>query len=60
MEVLGLVVSASHVGDLIKPEGPEWFCILVLFFSLAPEIVNYEPLSKATDMWAVGVVTYIL
>ncbi|TKR62382.1 hypothetical protein L596_026357 [Steinernema carpocapsae] len=27
---------------------------------IAPEIVNYEPLSTATDMWAIGVVTYIL
>ncbi|KAK6034588.1 hypothetical protein COOONC_27904 [Cooperia oncophora] len=26
----------------------------------APEVVNYEPLSPATDMWALGVVTYIL
>ena len=26
----------------------------------APEIVNYDPLSVATDMWALGVVTYIL
>ena len=27
---------------------------------VAPEIVNYEPLSPATDMWAIGVITYIL
>ncbi|KAK8380308.1 hypothetical protein O3P69_016726 [Scylla paramamosain] len=27
---------------------------------VAPEIVNYEPLSLATDMWAIGVITYIL
>ncbi|VDM50729.1 unnamed protein product, partial [Toxocara canis] len=27
---------------------------------VAPEVVNYEPLSPATDMWALGVVTYIL
>ena len=26
----------------------------------APEVVNYEALSSATDMWALGVVTYIL
>lgn len=25
-----------------------------------PEVVNYEPLTPATDMWALGVVTYIL
>ncbi|XP_076061664.1 death-associated protein kinase 1-like isoform X2 [Oratosquilla oratoria] len=27
---------------------------------VAPEIVSYEPLCLATDMWAVGVITYIL
>ncbi|GLH12279.1 Calcium/calmodulin-dependent protein kinase type II alpha chain [Gryllus bimaculatus] len=27
---------------------------------VAPEIVNYEPLSLGTDMWALGVITYIL
>ncbi|XP_043193896.1 G2-specific protein kinase fin1-like isoform X1 [Amphibalanus amphitrite] len=27
---------------------------------VAPEIVNYEPLCLACDMWAVGVITYIL
>ncbi|KAI1718149.1 protein kinase domain-containing protein [Ditylenchus destructor] len=27
---------------------------------VAPEVVNYEPLSTATDMWAIGVVCYIL
>ncbi|VDN59908.1 unnamed protein product [Dracunculus medinensis] len=27
---------------------------------VAPEVVNYEPLTTATDMWALGVVTYIL
>ncbi|VDM94940.1 unnamed protein product [Thelazia callipaeda] len=27
---------------------------------VAPEVINYEPLSSATDMWALGVVTFIL
>ena len=27
---------------------------------VAPEVVSYEPLTLATDMWAVGVLTYIL
>ncbi|XP_031462200.1 uncharacterized protein LOC116237292 isoform X2 [Phasianus colchicus] len=27
---------------------------------LAPEVINYEPLSSATDMWSIGVITYIL
>ena len=33
---------------------------LELIACLAPEVVNYEPLTPATDMWALGVVTYIL
>jgi len=27
---------------------------------VAPEVVNFEPISFATDMWAVGVITYVL
>lgn len=27
---------------------------------VAPEIVNKEPYGKAADMWAIGVITYIL
>ena len=27
---------------------------------LAPEVINYDFVSSATDMWAVGVITYIL
>ena len=27
---------------------------------LAPEVVNYEDISTMTDMWAIGVITYIL
>ncbi|XP_034561361.1 death-associated protein kinase 2 [Notolabrus celidotus] len=27
---------------------------------IAPEIINYEPLSAAADMWSIGVITYIL
>lgn len=27
---------------------------------VAPEIVNYEPLNLGTDLWAIGVLTYIL
>uniref|UniRef100_A0AC35TVH6 Non-specific serine/threonine protein kinase n=1 Tax=Rhabditophanes sp. KR3021 TaxID=114890 RepID=A0AC35TVH6_9BILA len=27
---------------------------------VAPEVINYESLSSACDMWAVGVITYIL
>jgi len=27
---------------------------------LAPEVINYDPLSSATDMWSIGVITYIM
>ncbi|XP_063173053.1 death-associated protein kinase 2-like isoform X2 [Candoia aspera] len=27
---------------------------------IAPEVINYEALSTATDMWSIGVITYIL
>ena len=34
---------------------------LFLFCSVvAPEVINYDPLCRATDMWSIGVITYIL
>ena len=27
---------------------------------VAPEVINYENISYATDMWSVGVITYLL
>lgn len=27
---------------------------------VAPEVINYEPVSNATDMWSIGVICYIL
>lgn len=27
---------------------------------VAPEVINYEPVSQATDMWSIGVICYIL
>jgi serine/threonine kinase 17 len=26
----------------------------------APEVLNYEPLTKATDMWSLGVLTHVI
>lgn len=26
----------------------------------SPEVINYEPISTKTDMWSVGVITYVL
>lgn len=31
-----------------------------LFFISAPEILSYEPISLATDIWSVGVLGYVL
>lgn len=31
-----------------------------LFCCLAPEVIAFEPVSLATDMWSIGVITYIL
>ena len=27
---------------------------------VAPEVINYEPVSLGTDMWSIGVICYIL
>lgn len=27
---------------------------------VAPEVINYEPIGYATDMWSIGVICYIL
>lgn len=32
----------------------------LFFFFSAPEVLNYEPISLATDMWSVGVLLYVL
>ncbi|KAG8231089.1 hypothetical protein J437_LFUL011057 [Ladona fulva] len=31
-----------------------------IFSITAPEVLNYEPISLATDMWSVGVLLYVL
>ena len=27
---------------------------------MAPEVVNYDPIGYATDMWSIGVITYVM
>lgn len=27
---------------------------------VAPEVINYDPVSYNTDMWSIGVITYVL
>ncbi|XP_061102061.1 death-associated protein kinase 3-like isoform X1 [Conger conger] len=41
-------------------EGTEFKNIFGTPEFVAPEIVNYEPLGLAADMWSIGVITYIL
>ncbi|XP_028650902.1 death-associated protein kinase 2 [Erpetoichthys calabaricus] len=41
-------------------EGEEYKSLCGTPQYIAPEIVNYEPLTVAADMWGIGVITYIL
>ncbi|XP_042192259.1 serine/threonine-protein kinase 17B [Callorhinchus milii] len=48
----GLSRRVGSAGELREITGtPEY---------VAPEILNYEPISTATDMWSIGVLTYML
>ncbi|KAF7709871.1 serine/threonine-protein kinase 17B [Silurus meridionalis] len=48
----GLARRLGSVGELREIVGtPEY---------VAPEILNYEPITTATDLWSVGVITYML
>ncbi|KAJ7991404.1 hypothetical protein DPEC_G00283490 [Dallia pectoralis] len=40
--------------------GEEYKCMSGTPQYIPPEVINYEPLSTAVDMWSVGVITYIL
>ncbi|KAG9355301.1 hypothetical protein JZ751_000139 [Albula glossodonta] len=42
------------------PEGGEYKSMCGTPQYIAPEVINYEPLSVASDMWSLGVITYIL
>lgn len=48
----GLAQKLSDESNIRRMQGTPEF--------VAPEIVNYEPVSLATDMWSIGVITYIL
>ncbi|XP_038241484.1 serine/threonine-protein kinase 17A-like isoform X1 [Dermochelys coriacea] len=64
-----LLTSSSPLGDIrIVDFGlsrrvdamPEVREILGTVEYMAPEVLSYEPISTATDMWSVGVLTYIM
>ncbi|XP_029514231.1 death-associated protein kinase 2-like [Oncorhynchus nerka] len=40
--------------------GEEYKCMSGTPQYIPPEVINYEPLSTAVDMWSIGVITYIL
>ncbi|ESO92519.1 hypothetical protein LOTGIDRAFT_55852, partial [Lottia gigantea] len=48
----GLAQKIDPKGDIRAMMGTAEF--------VAPEVISYEPLSLATDMWSIGVITYIL
>ena len=33
---------------------------MFLYFTIASKVVNFEPIGYSTDMWALGVITYVL
>ncbi|KAF4086713.1 hypothetical protein AMELA_G00087490 [Ameiurus melas] len=48
----GLARRLGSIGELREIVGtPEY---------VAPEILNYEPITTATDLWSIGVITYML
>ncbi|CAG11231.1 unnamed protein product, partial [Tetraodon nigroviridis] len=46
--------SCPTPGSRVRP------CDPALPFPSAPEILNYEPITTATDLWSVGVIAYML
>ncbi|KAJ8386458.1 hypothetical protein AAFF_G00169280 [Aldrovandia affinis] len=42
------------------PQGEEYKSMAGTPQYIGPEVINYEPLTVASDMWSIGVITYIL
>lgn len=64
-----LLTSASPLGDIkivdfglsrIMKHNEELREIMGTPEYVAPEILNYDPISMATDMWSIGVLTYVM
>ncbi|XP_061111827.1 serine/threonine-protein kinase 17A-like [Conger conger] len=64
-----LLTSAAPVGDVkivdfglsrVVSGGRELREIMGTPEYVAPEILNYEPISTATDMWSIGVLAYVM
>lgn len=59
----GLAPERSGNGSLSIPVTENAGSLKVLFGTpefVAPEVINYEPIGYATDMWSIGVICYIL
>lgn len=55
------ILHAQHIPSLFFKENAG--SLKVLFGTpefVAPEVINYEPIGYATDMWSIGVICYIL
>jgi serine/threonine protein kinase len=48
--------TPEFVGKLFSID----FCFCFIRIYLAPEVIAFEPVTLATDMWSIGVITYIL
>jgi serine/threonine kinase 17 len=55
------LLEMSGTTDFLGKNYSSILCLNFLFvFYSAPEVVNYEPLTCATDMWNIGVLIYVL
>jgi serine/threonine protein kinase len=50
--------TPEFVGKFIFKKKSSFFLYIRLY--LAPEVIAFEPVTLATDMWSIGVITYIL
>lgn len=57
-----VMLEKAHLLGMDKFRCTRTFFIIVMddFLLLAPEVLNYEPISLATDIWSVGVLAYVL
>jgi len=54
------LLEMSGTTDFLGKVFSTLFSLIFCFSLLAPEVVNYEPLTCATDMWNIGVLIYVL
>jgi len=52
--------TPEFVGKFIFKKKKSSFFFSYIRLYLAPEVIAFEPVTLATDMWSIGVITYIL